>query len=85
MASGHTGTLLIWVTGENESIISEILGKYDLMISQLKQGLEQKVEVLSAQCPACGANLPIKNIDVNGIVECIYCSRISKIPKVLRY
>jgi len=85
MASGHTGTLIIWVTGENESIISETLKKYDTRISQLKQGLEQKVEVLSAQCPECGADLPIKSIDIFGIVECVYCSRISKIPKALRY
>ncbi len=85
MASGQSGTLIIWVTGENELIISEILDKYDTIISQLKQGLEQKVEVVSAQCPECGANLPINNVDINGIVECIYCSRISKIPKALRY
>ena len=85
MASGSSGTLIIWVTGENEAIISDTLEKYDSRISLLKQGLEQKAEVLSAQCPECGANLPIKNIDVNGVVECIHCSRISKIPKVLRY
>jgi len=85
MASGHTGTLIIWVTGENESIISETLVKYDSRISELQQGLEQKIEVLSAQCPECGGNLSIKNIDINGIVECIYCNRISKIPKALRY
>ncbi|MFX1339132.1 MAG: hypothetical protein ACFFDK_11035 [Promethearchaeota archaeon] len=85
MASGQTGTLIIWVTGENEKIISELLEKYDTIISQLKQGLEQKVEVVRAQCPECGANLPINNVDVNGVVECIYCSRISKIPKALRY
>lgn len=85
MASGHSGTLIIWVTGENESIISELLEKYDLRISQLKQGLEQRVEVLVAQCPECGGSLPIKDIDVNGIVECVYCSRISKITKALRY
>lgn len=85
MASGHSGTLIIWVTGENESIISETLENYDSRISQLQQGLEQKIEVLSAQCPECGGNLPINNIDINGVVECIYCNRISKIPKVLRY
>ena len=85
MASGHTGTLIIWVTGENEDIISETLENYDSRISQLKQGLEQKIEVLSAQCPECNAPLPIKNVDVNGIVECIHCNRVSKIPKVLRY
>jgi len=85
MASGHSGTLIIWVTGEDESIISETLEKYDSRISELQQDLEQKIEVLSAQCPECGGNLPIKNIDINGIVECDYCSRISKIPKALRY
>ncbi len=85
IASGNSGTLIIWVTGENELIISETLEKYDSRIYQLQQGLEQKVEVLSAQCPECGGNLPIKNIDINGIVECLYCNRISKIPKVLRY
>ena len=85
MASGHSGTLIIWVTGENESIISETLENYDSKISQLQQELEQKIEVLSAQCPECGGNLPIKNIDINGVVECIYCNRISKIPKSLRY
>ena len=84
-ASGHTGTLIIWVTGENGDVISETLENYDSRISQLKQGLEQKIDVLSAQCPECGANLPIINIDVNGVVECIHCDRISKIPKVLRY
>ncbi len=85
MGSGHSGTLIIWVTGENESIISETLENYDSKISQLQQELEQKIEVLSAQCPECGGNLPIKNIDINGIVECVYCNRISKIPKSLRY
>ena len=85
MSSGYSGTLIIWVTGENEPIISETLKKYNSRIYQLQQGLEQKIEVLSAQCPECGGNLPIKNIDINGIVECLYCNRISKIPKVLRY
>ncbi len=85
MASGNSGTLIIWVTGENDTIISKTLEKYDLIISQLKQGLEQKAEVLSAQCPECGASLPIKNIDLNGVVECIHCNRISRIPKALRY
>ncbi len=85
MASGHSGALIIWVSGENESIISETLEKYDSRIFQLQQGLEQKIEVLSAQCPECGGNLPIKNVDINGIVECIYCNRVSKIPKALRY
>jgi hypothetical protein len=85
MASGHSGTLIMWVSGENEAIISEVLKKYDTRITELQQGLEQKLEVLSAQCPECGGNLPIKNVDINGVVECIYCNRISKIPKALRY
>jgi len=85
ISTKNTGTLIIWVTGENDTIISETLKKYDSRISQLKQGLEQKIEVISAQCPECGGYLPIKNIDINGIIECIYCNKISKIPKVLRY
>jgi len=85
MASGHSGALILWVTGQNDSIISETLKKYNSRISELQQGLEQKIKVLSAQCPECGGNLPIKNIEINGIVECIYCNRISKIPKALRY
>lgn len=85
LASGNSGTLIMWVTGENESITSETLQKYDSMISELQQGLEQKIEVLSAECPECGGNLPIKNVDINGIVECLYCNRVSKIPKSLRY
>ena len=85
ISTENSGTLMIWVTGENDAIISETLKKYDSRISQLKQGLEQKIEVISAQCPECGGYLPIKNIDMNGIVECIYCNKISKIPKVLRY
>ena len=85
MASGHSGTLIMWVTGENDLIISETLEKYDSRISELQQDLEQKLKILSAQCPECGGNLPIKNIDINGVVECIYCNKISKIPKALRY
>ena len=85
MASGHSGTLIIWVSGENEVKIIETLKKYDTRISELQQGLEQKLEVLSTQCPECGGNLPTKNVDINGVVECIYCNRFSKIPKALRY
>ncbi|MFW9990149.1 MAG: hypothetical protein ACFFC3_16015, partial [Candidatus Odinarchaeota archaeon] len=62
-----------------------ILDSYNFRISQLKKGVEQGAEVLSIQCPECGAQLPIKDIDVNGIVECNFCGRISKIPKILRY
>ncbi|MFX1357655.1 MAG: hypothetical protein ACFFA8_10240 [Promethearchaeota archaeon] len=85
IANENSGNLIIWVTGNNEEEISETLKRYDLKILQLKQGLEQKVEVISVQCPECGGDLPINNIDLNGMVECIYCNKISKIPKVLRY
>ena len=85
IATENSGILVIWVTGENETNISDTLKKYDYRISQLKQELEQKVEVFSAQCPECAADLPIKRIDVNGLVECIHCNKVSKIPKILRY
>jgi len=85
ISSGNTGNLILWVTGKDYSIISETLDRYNARISKLKQGLEQKAEAISAQCPECGGALPIKEIDVKGIVECIYCNRISKIPKALRY
>jgi primosomal protein N' len=84
-ASGNSGCLLLWVTGRDEKRILETLKHYDVKLSQLKEGLEQKVEVLSAQCPECGGTLPMKDIDINGIVECVYCGKISKIPKALRY
>jgi len=84
-ATENSGILVIWVTGENETNISNILKKYSSRISQLKQGLEPKVEIFSTQCPECAADLPIKNIDVNGLIECIHCNKISKIPKILRY
>jgi len=85
MSSESSGTMIIWVTGENEEIISETLKRYDSKISELQQGLEQRVEAISAQCPECGGNLDIKNIDINGTIECIYCNKTSKIPKALRY
>lgn len=85
MSSEGSGTMIIWVTGKNEEIISETLKRYDSKISELQQGLEQRVEAISAQCPECGGNLDIKNIDINGIIECIYCNKTSKIPKALRY
>jgi len=85
IATENSGILVIWVTGENETNISDTLKKYDSRISQLKQDLEQKVEVFSAQCPECGGDLPIKNIDMNGIIECVFCNKTSKIPKALRY
>jgi len=85
MSSENSGTMIIWVTGENEEIISETLKRYDSKISELQQGLEQRVEAISAQCPECGGNLDIKNIHINGTIECIYCNKTSKIPKALRY
>ncbi len=85
MSNESSGTMIIWVTGENEEIISETLKRYDSKISELQQGLEQRVEAISAQCPECGGNLDIKNIDINGTIECIYCNKTSKIPKALRY
>ncbi len=84
-ATGNSGSLLIWVTGENDQIIAETLDNYDKRISQLKQGLEQKVEIDKIQCPDCGADLPRDKINVEGVVKCIYCRTTSKIPKVLRY
>jgi len=85
MSSENSGTLIVWVTAESEAIIKETLERYDLKISELKQGLEQKVEVITAQCPECGGTLPIKDINMNGMIECVYCSKTSKIPKALRY
>lgn len=84
-SSESSGTLIIWVTGENEELITETLQRYDSKITELQKGLEQKVEAISAQCPECGGNLDIKAVDINGMIECIYCNKISKIPKALRY
>jgi len=85
MANENSGTMIIWVTGENEELISETLKRYDSKISDLQKGLEQRVEAINAQCPECGGDLDIKNIDINGTLECVYCNKISKIPKALRY
>ena len=85
MSSENSGTLIIWVTGENEELISKTLKRYNSKISELQQDLEQRVEVISAQCPECGGDLDIKNSELNGSLECIYCNKISKIPKALRY
>lgn len=85
LAEDNTGTLMIWVTGENMTEINSILKKYDNRIIDLKKGIERNIEVLNIQCPECGADLPINKIDINGIVQCIYCNKISKVPKVLRY
>ncbi|MHA1756493.1 MAG: hypothetical protein ACTSVV_06970 [Promethearchaeota archaeon] len=85
LASENSGSLILWVIAKDENTITEILKKYDKIIKELKQGLEQKVEALSAQCPECGAMLPIEEMDVNGVVKCSYCNTISKLPKILRY
>ncbi|MFX1500446.1 MAG: hypothetical protein ACFFDH_05710 [Promethearchaeota archaeon] len=85
VATNSSGFLMIWVTAKNEAIITKTLDSYNFRISQLKKGLEQEPLVLSVQCPECGAQLPIKDIDVNGIAECNFCGTISKIPKILRY
>ncbi|MBY9004631.1 MAG: hypothetical protein KGD73_11705 [Candidatus Lokiarchaeota archaeon] len=85
MSNDTTGTMIIWVTGENEELITDTLKRYDSKISDLQEGLEQRVEVISAQCPECGGDLDIKKIDINGTIECNYCGKISKIPKALRY
>ncbi|MFX1448555.1 MAG: hypothetical protein ACFFCG_10535, partial [Promethearchaeota archaeon] len=53
MSSESSGTMIIWVTGENEEIISETLKRYDSKLVELQQGLEQRIEVISAQCPEC--------------------------------
>ena len=84
-ASGYSGSLIMWVTGENDDIIIKTLEYYDLRISQLQQGLEQKVEVLSAQCPECGGILSFEEIDMTGVVKCLYCGSTSRVPKALRY
>ncbi len=85
MASESSGSLLIWITGENEDRIQNALQVYDERITQLKEGLEEKVEVMSIRCPECGAQLPINDMDLNGMVECRFCDTISRIPKAMRY
>lgn len=85
ISSETSGALIIWVTAENDNIINRTLERYSTKISELKQGLEQKVEVISSQCPECGGTLSLQNINVNGMVECIFCNKTSKIPKALRY
>jgi hypothetical protein len=85
MATENSGTLILWITAKDESLISQIIDKYDLKIKELTQGLEQKVEIRNINCPECGGPLPIIDININGIVECKYCGRRSKVPKLLRY
>ncbi|MHA2087333.1 MAG: hypothetical protein ACW972_03590, partial [Promethearchaeota archaeon] len=60
VSSGTSGNLILWVTGKDYSIISDILDSYSTRVSNLKQGLEQKAEAIGAQCPECGGDLPIK-------------------------
>ena len=85
--AGHDleGVLTIYVTGESEEIVTESLDKYSQRIEELKQGLENKIEIFETKCSGCGANLQLEDIDINGMVKCIYCKNLSKIPKVLRY
>jgi len=85
IAFEFSGTLIVWVTGKDEKSIMKTLNNLDSRILKLKEGFSHKIEILNVQCPECGASLPIKNIDVNGIVECIYCNSTFKIPKSLRY
>ena len=84
---GHNlkGVLTLYVTGKNDQIVIDSLEKYNQRIEDLKQGLEQRIELVETKCSGCGANLPIEDIDINGMVKCKYCRNISKIPKVLRY
>ena len=83
--SQNKGALSIYVTGKDETIISSILEEYDVRVGELKQGLEQKIEIVESLCPGCGADLPTESIDIDGNVKCIYCRKVSKIPKILRY
>jgi len=85
MASENSGKLLIWITGKDNEIIQNTLKLYDERVIQLKEGLEEKVEIMNITCPDCGAELPIKNMDINGMIECEYCNSISRIPKAMRY
>ncbi|TFF88819.1 MAG: hypothetical protein EU550_00565 [Promethearchaeota archaeon] len=84
-SSENSGNVILWVTGENEGEIIETLQHYDERIKELKQGLEERVKILSIKCPECGGDLPIKNMDLEGIIECDYCGKVSRIPKSLRY
>lgn len=85
VASGNSGSLIIWVTGDDEVRNQEILKYYDDTIKQLKHSLEERVQVLEITCPECGGDLPTRQIDINGKVECPFCKTISRIPKALRY
>lgn len=84
-SSEKSGNVILWVTGKAEGKIIETLQHYNERIKDLKQGLEERVEIMSVKCPECGADLPIRSMDVNGMIECEYCDKISRIPKSLRY
>lgn len=83
--SKTSGSLIIWYTGKNESELLKTSKKYDIKIRQIKEILEEKVEVVNLECPECGAILPIDDIELNGLVKCDYCEMVSIIPKILRY
>ncbi|TFF97434.1 MAG: hypothetical protein EU547_04320 [Promethearchaeota archaeon] len=85
ISSGSRGTLIIWITSKKEDQILETINKYKIRIKELIKGVEQKAELLSTQCPECGGDLPIQDINIDGIIECPYCNKISRIPKILRY
>ncbi|MBD3214462.1 MAG: hypothetical protein GF311_17755 [Candidatus Lokiarchaeota archaeon] len=85
VASSNSGTILLWITGKNMNSISESLDIYSNRITELIKSVEQKAEVIGAKCPECGGDLPLNEMNVEGIVECQFCSKISKIPKALRY
>jgi hypothetical protein len=85
ISSENSGSLIIWLTGKDKHLMQKTLERYHSRIIKLKEGLEEKVEVMSQNCPECGGDLPIENIDVNGMVECEFCGKISRIPKALRY
>ena len=85
IASKNSGSLVLWISGETDEKINSVLMTYDKRISELKQILEQKIEVQSLSCPECGADLPIQQIDVNGKVTCTNCQTILYVPKSKRY
>jgi len=80
-----TGSLMLYVTGKTEEIIEQTLEKYDKLIKDIKEDIEPKIELLQTKCAGCGADLPLKEIDIEGYVKCKFCRNVSKIPKVLRY
>jgi uncharacterized Zn ribbon protein len=83
--SKTSGSLIIWYTGKSKADILETSKKYHIKIRQIKEILEDQVEVVNLECPECGGTLPIDEISLNGLVKCEYCEMVSIIPKVLRY